>query len=177
MLMRWLPLLLILSLSGLVGVVLSHHSNGGRRKLGWRLLILAYLTTLGVILFTPISFDGSAVYIMPAGTGRVNLTRLAFSNLGFAENVLLTLPLGLLIKRALPRTPLVIIAILGLMIGGSIEVAQHYLSIYWLINRSSDINDVLANGIGVTIGGGLMGIGQRVFVRPRSRRQVIKKAS
>lgn len=153
--MRWLPLFIILSLAGLVGVRLLHN-NRGTRQLTWRLLILSYFTGLGVILFTPLSFDGTAVYVMPAGTGQVNLTQLDLLNVGFGQNIILTMPLGLLIKRAFPHASLLMVGLLGLMIGSSIEMTQHYLSIYWLINRSSDINDVLANGIGVALGGVVM---------------------
>ena len=162
--MRWLPLLVILCLTGLIGFVTIHQSRDGR-QMGVRLLVLGYFAGLGIILFTPISFDGTAVYVMPAGYGQVNLTRLNLFNVGFDENILLTLPLGWLIKRRAPRTPLIVIGILGLIIGGSIEVTQYYMSQHWLINRSSDINDVLANGIGVALGGMAMAIVHQVFQR------------
>ena len=59
-----------------------------------QLLGLGYLFGLSVILFTPLSFDGTAIYVMPAGVGQVNLSRLYLHGLGFIENIILTIPLG-----------------------------------------------------------------------------------
>ena len=162
--MRWLPLLVIVGLTGIVAMRLVHHQRSVR-SLASQLLILSYFAGLGIILFTPISFDGSAVYVMPAGYGQVNLTRLSLMNVGFVENIILTVPLGLLMKRAFPNVSLITIGIIGLMIGSSIEITQYYMSQYWLINRSSDINDVLANGTGVSLGGSVMAVVQRTFMQ------------
>ncbi|WP_238706895.1 VanZ family protein [Companilactobacillus halodurans] len=72
------------------------------------------------------------------------------------ENIILTVPLGLLIKRSFPQISIISMAILGFFIGGGIETTQYYLSHIFLINRTSDINDVIANGIGIVIGAILM---------------------
>lgn len=156
-LIRWLPLLVIISLAALGSLLSGVHVRSGRQRV-WRLVILAYLTGLGLILFTPISFDGAALYVMPAGTGQVNLTRLYPQTLGFLENICLTVPLGWLLKQRWPHLSLIRLVMLGLLIGGGIETGQYYMSQNWLINRSSDINDVLANALGIATGGLLMGI-------------------
>ncbi|MFC6165755.1 VanZ family protein [Lactiplantibacillus dongliensis] len=148
--MRWEPLLLILLMAGLSGLLILII---GRRPRWLALLKLAYFTGLAAILFTPISFSGTSLYIMPIGIGRVNLTNLSFSNLGFLENIMLTLPLGLLLKWTWSRLSLFGVGFMGLMAGSSIEITQYFLSQHYLINRSSDINDILANALGILIGG------------------------
>lgn len=148
--MRWEPLLLISLMAGLSSLLIVTTGNKHR---WFALLVLSYLTGLAAILFTPISFDGTAIYIMPIGVGRVNLTNLSIFNLGFLENIVLTVPLGLLLKWALPRLSLWRVGFIGLFVGSGIETTQYVLSHHWLINRSSDINDVLANALGILLGG------------------------
>jgi len=157
--MRWEPLLIIVIITGL-GSLLSLLFSGKRRWLA--LLIWLYLGSLTAILFTPISVTGTALYIMPLGTGRVNLTNFDFSSLGFFENIILTLPFGLMLKRMQPKLSFFSTGIAGLMLGGGIEITQYVLSHRFLINRSSDINDVLANMLGVVIGGLIFAIGWRI---------------
>jgi len=164
--MRWEPLLLIILMAGLSGLLIV--TIGGKRR-WFALLVLGYLTGLATILFTPISFDGTAVYIMPIGIGRVNLTNLDVFNLGFLENIILMLPLGFLIKWALPKLSLFGVGILGVFVGSSVETFQYILSQHWLINRSSDINDVLANALGVLIGGAVVAVYYYVIAKRHQR--------
>lgn len=148
--MRWVPLLIILSLSFFSGLyILGNIDDANRRKI--LLVRLAYLTFLGAILFSPLSFTGTAVYIVPAGLGRVNL-RYIYLGLGFFENIILTIPLGFLIKRVFRNMSLIPIVPLGFMTGTAFEIIQYYLSHMFLINRISDINDVIANGCGIILG-------------------------
>jgi len=151
--MRWEPLLFIMLVAGLSALAITLF--GGKHR-WFASLILIYGTGLATILFTPISIDGTAPYLMPLGIGRVNLTRFSFYNLGFLENILLTVPLGLLLKNTLPKLSLFGITFFGLVVGSGIEITQYILSHRFLINRSSDINDVLANALGILIGGIIM---------------------
>ncbi len=164
--MRWIPLLLIFSSSLLLGTYFftTVKEFTDRR---FYLVCLLYLTFLGIILFTPISFTGTEVYIMPAGIGSVNLHKLEIFELGFVENIILTIPLGFLIKKLFPSISIISMALLGFVIGGGIETTQYYLSHLYLINRSSDINDVIANGIGIVIGSILMVAYGYIFNRNR----------
>ncbi|ETY73046.1 VanZ family protein [Lactiplantibacillus fabifermentans] len=150
--MRWEPLMFIAIITtlGVLATVIGVQNTRQRTRLliGW-----CYLSGLSIILFTPLSFDGTALYVMPAGTGQVNLTRLYLHGSGFIENIILTIPLGWGIKRLFKRLPLLGVAILGLGIGAGIETLQYFMSQHWLINRSSDINDVIANATGILIGG------------------------
>lgn len=172
--MRWEPLLIILLTASLSGLVILTTMTKRRHR--WLALItLGYLTSLAAIVFTPLSFSGTAVYIMPPGMGRVNLTQLDVLNLGFAENILMTLPFGLLLKWFWPRLTLRGAAFCGLWLGGSIETLQYLLSHHWLINRSSDINDVLANLLGVFIGS-LLVTGYQYLVSHRHRKLAIARA-
>lgn len=168
--MRWEPLLLIILLAGLSGLLIVAT---GRKRRWFALLVLGYLTGLAAILFTPISFSGTAIYIMPIGIGRVNLTNLSVFNLGFLENIVLTIPLGLLAKWMLPKLSLLDVSLLGLFVGGSVETMQYLLSHHWLINRSSDINDVLANALGILVGGLVVVIFNRITGRKTHTDRVI----
>ncbi len=158
--MRWVPVLVILVLVFVAGFFTIRVENSKKRRLTW--IVLIYLACLSGILFTPISFDGSSIYIMPAGIGRVNLTRLYLHGLGFMENIILTIPLGMIVKKLIPQIPLVVVGILGVVTGALIESLQFYMSNHWLINRSSDINDVIANAIGIFVGG-LIIVGYQYF--------------
>jgi len=166
--MHWEPLLIILLMASLSGLLILTTTHKHR---WFALLTLAYLTGLAAILFTPISFSGTGIYIMPAGFGRVNLTHLDIFNLGFAENILLTLPLGLLLKWLVPKISLWGVGAFGLFVGSSVETLQYILSQHWLINRSSDINDVLANALGILIGGLVVAVYYRIRVSHRQRQQ------
>ncbi|WP_334329637.1 VanZ family protein [Companilactobacillus sp. HBUAS59699] len=159
--MRWMPLYVILILSFVNGIyILNNIKEFTRRRMA--LVSLAYVTFLGMILFTPMSFDGTGVYIMPAGIGQVNLHHINY-DLGFVENIVLTMPLGFLIKQAFSNISLSSMIPIGLMTGAGIETMQYYLSHVFLINRTSDISDVVANGIGIVIGAVLLLVYQYVF--------------
>lgn len=149
--MRWMPVLFLLGISGLSGliVLINQHKITHRylAAFGW-----LYLTGLAIILFTSISYDGTSISIMPSGTGRVNLRNFYLHGLQFWENIILTVPLGILLKKMVPQMPLLVIAILGVIFGGAVESFQYFMSNHWLINRSSDINDVIANAAGIIIG-------------------------
>lgn len=153
--MRWIPLLLIIVVLSLGLLVVNHRFRDSNHYLIIILMFL-YFVGLGVILFTPISFDGTSVYITSPGIGNVNKLRLYLHGLGFFENIILTIPLGIIIKRFVSQLPLVILGVVGIIISTGIEVTQYYLSHQFLINRSTDINDIIANTLGIIIGGLLM---------------------
>ncbi|MBL3529990.1 VanZ family protein [Companilactobacillus zhachilii] len=159
--MRWMPLFIILTLSLLSGIYLFNNIREFNRH-RVSLISLIYLTFLGTILFTPLSFTGTEVYIMPAGIGSVNLSHITY-DLGFIENIALTVPLGFLIKRAFSNISLISMVPVGLMTGAAIETMQYYLSHVFLINRTSDISDVVANGIGIVVGSVLVLVYRYVY--------------
>lgn len=154
MIIRWIPLISILLVSFLILIYITNTiTDFNKRKLP--LISLIYLTFLGMILFTPVSFTGTAVYIMPTGIGQVNLHHIYY-DLGFIENIILTVPLGFLIKKAFSEISVISMIPLGVIIGASIETMQYYLSHTFLINRTSDISDVVANAAGIVIGATVM---------------------
>ncbi|WP_125591102.1 VanZ family protein [Companilactobacillus jidongensis] len=167
--MRWIPLLVVLSLSFISGLYILGSIDEVKRRSVF-LIRLTYLTFLGVILFTPLSFDGVAVYIMPAGIGRVNLHYI-YVGLGFIENIILTIPLGFLIKKIFPNMSLILIVPLSFIMGVGFELTQYYLSHTFLINRVSDINDVIANGIGVAVGATLALVYYYVYEKKLSKKK------
>lgn len=151
---RWIPLLIILSAS-FVSLLFIVDSVTEFNKKRFAIVSLTYLTLLATILFTPLSFDGTGVYLMSPGSGQVNLHRIYY-DLGFIENIILTIPLGFLIQKNFPKISLVSMVPVGLFVGASVETMQYYLSHLFLINRTSDISDVVANAAGIVIGAAFM---------------------
>ncbi|PWG00832.1 VanZ family protein [Levilactobacillus bambusae] len=148
--MRWSVVLVTWFILGLAIVAVLTTAKSHRIV---KLLSLGYLMTGVFLLFSPLSITGMQISVMPWGLGRTNLTNIQTTmSLSYFENILLTIPLGLLIARFFPRMSLVGKIGVGLFVGASIEITQHYLSHEIFINRSSDINDVLANGLGIVIG-------------------------
>ncbi|MFH5811571.1 VanZ family protein [Companilactobacillus sp. FL22-1] len=150
--MRWIPITIILIILSCVTLFVVHQYKNSKH-FPLALLTMLYLIGISAILFTPISIDGLSVQILPPGIGRVNETRLYFHDVGFFENIILTIPLGMIIKKSVPQIPLLILAVFGIICSSGFEIAQYYLSHYFLINRTSDINDVIANTTGIIIGG------------------------
>lgn len=149
--MRWLPLVFIILVLGISYFVIVKRFKASKHY-AWIILSLLYLIGISVILFTPISFDGSSIYVMSPGIGRVNKLRLYMHGAGFVENIILTIPLGMMLKKLVPQLPMVVLFVLGVLISSGIEIVQYYMSHYFLINRSSDINDIIANALGIVIG-------------------------
>ncbi|ATO46363.1 hypothetical protein C5L30_001412 [Companilactobacillus farciminis] len=166
--MRYIPLLIILTLAICLGLIILNLVKDFEKK-RFNLVSLVYLTFLAIILFTPISFDGSSVYVMPAGIGQVNLHKLDILELGFAENIILTVPLGFLIKYYLPKISIISMALVGFFTGGLIETTQFFLSHIFLINRTSDINDVIANALGIVVGSILMIAYEKIIEKTSSK--------
>ena len=166
--MRYIPLLIILTLAICLGLIILNLVKDFEKK-RFNLVSLVYLTFLAIILFTPISFDGSSVYVMPAGIGQVNLHKLDILELGFAENIILTVPLGFLIKYYLPKISIISMALVGFFNGGLIETTQFFLSHIFLINRTSDINDVIANALGIVVGSILMIAYEKIIEKTSSK--------
>ena len=166
--MRYIPLLIILTLAICLGLIILNLVKDFEKK-RFNLVSLVYLTFLVIILFTPISFDGSSVYVMPAGIGQVNLHKLDILELGFAENIILTVPLGFLIKYYLPKISIISMALVGFFTGGLIETTQFFLSHIFLINRTSDINDVIANALGIVVGSILMITYEKIIEKTSSK--------
>lgn len=149
--MRWIPFEVVL-MASILGFLIVFLSFRNSKNFKWIMVVIIYLTGLGIILFTPISFDGLSIYFMEPGIGRVNKTRLYLHGLGFIENIILTIPLGMILKKFIPQLPFVIVGIIGLIFSSGIEIMQYYLSQSLFINRSSDINDIIANTLGVIVG-------------------------
>lgn len=170
--MRYIPLLFILTIAFCLGLAIFNLVKDFEKR-RFNLISLVYLTFLATILFTPISFDGSSVYVMPAGIGQVNLHKLNILELGFAENIILTVPLGFLIKYYLPKISIISMALAGFLIGSLIETAQFFLSHIFLINRTSDINDVIANALGIVIGAILLIIYEKITEKSTSKQSHI----
>ena len=106
---------------------------------------------------------------MPAGIGQVNLHQLDIWELGFAENIILTVPLGFLIKYYLPKISTISMALAKFLIGSLIETAQFFLSHIFLINRTSDINDVIANALGIVVGAILLIVYEKITEKSTSK--------
>lgn len=164
--MRWVPLIIILISGFTVGLVLKHEQLE-KKQFYFRLISLIYLTILGAIVFTPVSINGLSVLITPKGLGRVNLTQLALNNVGYYENILLTIPLGMLMKFRWPKESVITVGFAGGLVSIGIETIQYFLSHWLLIDRTSDINDVLANTTGVLLGA-IVVVGYQYFSKQKT---------
>ncbi|WP_374116077.1 VanZ family protein [Curtobacterium sp. GC_Cur_3] len=72
--------------------------------------------------------------------------------MGFAENVLLTAPLGFLVPALTRRRTLCAVLLVGLVVSVSIEVLQ-YADVRLLSGgRLADVNNIIANVLGVAVG-------------------------
>ena len=149
--MRWVPLLVILILGVIAGLVILHN-DFDKKQFYFAAISLIYLMILGTIVFTPVSINGLTVLITPKGIGRVNLTQLSINEVGYYENIILTIPLGMLLKFHWPKLSVILVTFLGMLVSVGIETIQYFLSHWLLIDRTSDINDVLANTTGVLLG-------------------------
>lgn len=149
--MRWLPVIFIILVLGVSYFVIAERFKDSKHY-SWIILSLLYLVGISLILFTPISIDGISIYVMSPGIGQVNKSRLYMHGVGFIENIILTVPLGMMLKKFVSQLPMIVVAFIGLIISSGIEITQYYMSHFFLINRSSDINDIIANTIGIVIG-------------------------
>lgn len=149
--MRWVPLLVILILGVIAGLVILHN-DFDKKQFYFAAISLIYLMILGTIVFTPVSINGLTVLITPKGIGRVNLTQLSINEVGYYENIILTIPLGMLLKFHWSKLSVILVTFLGMLVSVGIETIQYFLSHWLLIDRTSDINDVLANTTGVLLG-------------------------
>ena len=149
--MRWVPLLVILILGVIAGLVILHN-DFDKKQFYFAAISLIYLMILGTIVFTPVSINGLTVLITPKGIGRVNLTQLSINEVGYYENIILTIPLGMLLKFHWSKLSVILVTFLGMLVSVGIETIQYFLSHWLLLDRTSDINDVLANTTGVLLG-------------------------
>ena len=149
--MRWVPLLVILILGVIAGLVILHN-DFDKKQFYFAAISLIYLMILGTIVFTPVSINGLTVLITPKGIGRVNLTQLSINEVGYYENIILTIPLGMLLKFHWSKLSVILVTFLGMLVSVGIETIQYFLSHWLLIDRTSDINDILANTTGVLLG-------------------------
>ncbi|GAB5055980.1 VanZ family protein [Companilactobacillus alimentarius] len=153
--MRWIPALFIVLLVGVSGLDIAINFKKIQHP---RFMILSWLYTMYLlaVLFMPIASNGLVIHLTTPRVGRVNLQELQLTNLEFVENIIMTVPLGVIIKKYFSKLPLTLIAILGIILSGSFETVQYVLSHLFLINRTSDINDVISNTLGIVIGAILM---------------------
>lgn len=140
--MRWLFSIVVMVLMLVWYYRNQHHANP------WEIL---YLLALAFIVFTPLSINNFDISVTSPGIGQVSLV-VDLWHFSVLENVVLTIPLGMIIKHHRPGWPLLLA---GLVTGTLIESTQYVISHLWLLNRSSDINDVIANALGVIIGGAM----------------------
>jgi glycopeptide antibiotics resistance protein len=137
----------------LVTVVVSWRRGAPLGVVMWRVLVIAYLTALVALTFFPFQvkideFTGSSTWWNSINWEPI----VTIDPIGFAENVLLTAPLGFLVPALTRRRTLRAVLLVGLVVSVSIEVLQ-YADVRLLSGgRLADVNDVIANVLGVAIG-------------------------
>lgn len=107
-------------------------------SLGW-----AWAFTLAILTLVPVDLGGTSVNLVPFD----RLLGDPFSILNLALNVLLFVPAGALVTIALVRHPALWLSMIVTAAAG-IEFVQHYAN----LQRSADVNDVIAASLGVLLG-------------------------
>ncbi|MGA4507747.1 VanZ family protein [Propionibacteriaceae bacterium G1746] len=91
-------------------------------------------------------YEGLRIYSWP------NNEWITLGVVAAALNVALTVPLAICAAIALPRVPWWVIGIAATVLGGAVELAQ----LYFPLDRSAQVVDVITNGLGGFIGAGLV---------------------
>lgn len=112
-----------------------------------KILIVLYICVLFLMLYSPLIFkQNGTISVTFIGISSVSKFKLCILNKQFITNLLITIPLGIIIRRK--KGTLVQILLLGM----GLEFVQYIVSTLFYMNRVFDINDILANTLGLIIG-------------------------
>ncbi|WP_057768310.1 VanZ family protein [Lactobacillus selangorensis] len=175
---RWVPLFVIGVGVGLfcLLVPLTPYTHQQRRTL---ILSAGYFLCMSACVFTPIAFTGIHIYHIAPGPGRINL--MLFNDTSFKDlwqNILLTVPAGLLMPLLMPRLHHWVYWAIAPLVGLFNECGQLVLNHYFAMNRTFDVNDIVTNTLGVLLGYAVLkgllqfhGIHQWLAVHSLTRRE------
>lgn len=150
-----LPVLLPLW-TGAVTVGLAAVSRAGRLTAARAATVLVrscYLTTVLALTFFPLRVARGGDADPGRWLGQLNwLPVLTIDAYTFLLNVLMTVPLGMLAPLVVRVATASSAALTGVVVSGTIEGAQLLGNIVLGTSRVVDVNDVLANVAGATVG-------------------------
>lgn len=159
MVLRWIPLTALLILvTGCFYIAVEE-----RRFTKWQWVSLggAYLYLLTVIW---LCFYPAGLPFIPVGEKPLmyfnhvpyNLHPLQYLTIDWFENILLTIPMGMLTYLLQDRFSLGSMIFVALIPGVTIEAIQMFADLLVNLHRVVDIDDVITNWLGMMIGYGLM---------------------
>jgi VanZ like family. len=127
--MRFIPLLIILTISIISGLIINHNIKEFEKRHFYLISLSLFNFSRDDSLYT--NFVRWNIGLCDVGGNwRVNLHQLDIIDIGFAENIILTVPLGFLIKKLFPHVSILSMAFTGFMIGGGIETLSITYHIY-----------------------------------------------
>ena len=148
---RWVPFIFIVVLTLIVNNALMPEHKSGYQRLTLYSAVF-YFFSVAVLCFTPMSFTGHTIRPLVAGWGTVNFVLFHSIDATFYLNIVMAIPLGIYYGLLIPRANLIKVFTIGLLASSSIEAGQYILNHSLMLNRSVDIDDVIANVLGVLIG-------------------------
>lgn len=150
---QWLPYLAYVFLV-MIGI---GTLAGQKRTVGQMVTIVTfgvYLAIVGYLTLTPTSYAfGNVPTMRPFWVGNAPTNPIPFRGIeiDFYLNILMLVPMGVYLKL-LCKADFRQIAIIGVLIGLSIESTQFILDSFLQMSRWVDINDIITNAGGVVIG-------------------------
>ena len=133
-----------------------------------RVLLAAYITLIGVIVFWPTPVDRPVAGRIRTAVGAVQeagATSVSYNTVEITANVLMFVPLGVLLVLAVPRLPWWWAPIAA----GLFSCAIEFVQFAFVAQRNATVVDALANTSGAVIGALAVYLVQIVGAR-RSRR-------
>jgi len=138
-----------------------------RRSLPFVMLSLGYLVVVGWVTLGPTPWRTRPALgdydVLSVSTWLDPATWTRVSSPEFVANILLFIPLGLLLRLAVPRATWFGAAFLGVTVSIAIEVLQVWTP------RVSDPRDIVSNGLGALIGALIAAIGAAIGRATRRR--------
>jgi VanZ family protein len=143
-----------------------------RRSLPFGVLAVAYLAVVGLLTLGPTLWrtrpTAGDYDVLSPSTWLDPDTWVRIGSPEFVANILLFVPLGLLIRLALPRSTWLGATVLGGLVSVAVEVLQVWTP------RVSDPRDIVANTLGTLVGallGSVIGLIASVAARQGARRR------
>ncbi|KRM78356.1 hypothetical protein FC84_GL001179 [Lapidilactobacillus dextrinicus DSM 20335] len=130
--------------------LVPEHKSGYQRLTLYSAVF--YFFSVAVLCFTPMSFTGHTIQPLMAGWGTVNFVIFQSIDATFYLNIVMAIPLGIYYGLLIPRANIFKVFVVGLLASSLVETVQYVLNHSLMLNRSMDIDDVIANVLGVLIG-------------------------
>lgn len=144
-------------IAAVVVAAASRRRGADAATIAWRITAVAYVAALISATLFPFQVD-IGPYAAVGGEWWESINAVPLVSLdprNFLLNIAMTVPLGLLLPVLTRRRSLGAVLVAGLATSAGIEVAQYVCLRLLSGGRTSDIDDVIANVLGVAIGYGV----------------------